>query len=137
MDNDGTFLSTVSDFFPLDPNVLCFLSDKLFQPFDLNEESNLFSLSDIDPDLNYYNGIACPTNTCNYHFECTLNDKIAKSRSQNYFSVFHANVRSVKKNLGSLENYLQNLNHQFTAIALTRTWLQDNFNFMAAYLDIF
>ena len=40
----------------------------------------------------------------------------------------HANIRSVSKNLSSLESYLKMLKHEFTIVGLTETWLQNENN---------
>ena len=40
----------------------------------------------------------------------------------------HANIRSVSKNLNSLESYLNTLNPEFTIDGLTETWLQNENN---------
>ena len=36
------------------------------------------------------------------------------------------NIRSIKRNLTSFESYLDLLNHQFTLIGITETWLRDD-----------
>ena len=35
------------------------------------------------------------------------------------------NIRSMQKNLGSLENYLETLDHKFTAIGISESWLKE------------
>ena len=48
------------------------------------------------------------------------------NRFNQFLSLCHVNIRSVRKNLGAFENYLNILKHEFTVIALTGTWLNDN-----------
>ena len=61
------------------------------------------------------------------------------SRDEQYFSLCHINVRSIRANLQNLESYLQLLNIEFSVIGITETWLDDisyllytmpNFNFI-------
>ena len=39
------------------------------------------------------------------------------------FSTLHLNIRSIPKNLHSLETFIENLNFKFTAIGISETWL--------------
>ena len=43
--------------------------------------------------------------------------------SSNSFSVIHLNIRSLPANLSSFLSYLDNLDHTFSVIGLTETWL--------------
>ena len=36
------------------------------------------------------------------------------------------NIRSIRKNLGSFEITLENLQHEFSLIGITETWLKDD-----------
>ena len=55
------------------------------------------------------------------------NESVSKAnRTKNTLSPCHTNVRSMKQNLGAFENYMQLLDHQFTIIVFTETWLQDD-----------
>ena len=55
-----------------------------------------------------------------------FNEKIKKCKISNQsFSVLHMNIRSMQKNLGSLENYLEALDHKFTAIGISESWLRE------------
>ena len=66
---------------------------------------------------------------CNYYLESSFNEDIAENKYvKNVFSVCQANIRSVCKNLNSLESYLNTLNHEFTIVGLTETWLQNENN---------
>ena len=38
----------------------------------------------------------------------------------------HLNIRSVQKNLGTLESYLATLNHKFTIVGISESWLKDH-----------
>ena len=45
-------------------------------------------------------------------------------------SLCHVNIRSARKNLGTFENYLNMLNHDFTVIGLSETLLIDNDSYL-------
>ena len=51
-----------------------------------------------------------------------IND--AYKKYNNRFSLFHANIRSIPRNLQQLTFYLHNLNIDFSVTALSETWLQ-------------
>ena len=100
--------------------------DVLFTPFDLNDEHNS-PLSDSDPDMQFYN-MQCNSvlNSCNYYMENTLNLKLNNMKiKENSFSLFHANVRSASKNLFKLESYLSNIDHSFSILGISESWLKD------------
>ena len=44
------------------------------------------------------------------------------------FNLIHFNSRSLNKNINNIEDYLSHLNHNFTAIGCTETWLKDDFS---------
>ena len=104
---------------------LCYLSDKIFNPIDINENFNEM-LNDVDPDVNYYNGFQQSIDKCKYYIEDIFNDEVGKNSSGDYFSMMHLNIRSAKKNLGNLEAYLNLLDHKFRIIALTESWITDS-----------
>ena len=55
-----------------------------------------------------------------------FNDKIVKCKisDQSFFSL-HINIRSAQKNLRLLESYLDTLDHKFTTIGISESWLKD------------
>ena len=102
------------------------MSDKIFVPFELNDKDHSF-FSDTDPDLHYYNSLSQLTYKCNYYLESSFNEDIRNhGLSSNVFSLCHVNIRSISKNLGSFENYLNLLDHHFTFVGITETWLKDS-----------
>ena len=42
-----------------------------------------------------------------------------------YFSVLHANVRSLKKNIDKLHSCLLNVKPSFSVIGITETWIKE------------
>ena len=124
-EEDLEFIGTIVDLSPRD--TLKYISDKLFIPFELNDQGHYSNLCDIDPDLNFYNALNQLTSKCNYYLESSFNSVINKASGTNdLFSLCHLNIRSLKKNNASLDAYLSLLDIKFTAIGITETWLQDS-----------
>ena len=101
--------------------------NKIFSPFELNENIEI-PISDIDPDIQFYNNqCIAALQSCDYYIEDTFNSKLTELNIKNgCLSMIHANVRSAAKNLNRFETYLSNLNHVFPIIALTETWARDD-----------
>ena len=70
--------------------------NKLFLPFDLNEDGNS-PLSENDPDINFYNNQCnAVLNACDYYLEESFNAKMRNfAIPSNTFSVIHENIRNV------------------------------------------
>ena len=101
-----------------------YISEKLFIPFELNDNDHGAGLSDVDPDLNFFNGYNQVGAKCNYYLDSSFNEDLAKNKcAKDVFSVCHANIRSVSKNLSNLESYLK-----LNIVGLTETWLQNENN---------
>ena len=98
----------------------------IFSPFDFNDNFDT-PLHDVDPDIQFYNKhYSGSLQDCDYYLENMFNEKIKKCKISNQsFSVLHMNIRSMQKNLGSLENYLEALDHNFTAIGISESWLKE------------
>ena len=77
-------------------------------------------LLNVDPDRNYLTRHS--QTICSYHNDSSFND--AYKNCNNRFFLFHANIRSIPRNLDQLTFYLQNLNIDFSVIALSKTWLK-------------
>lgn len=128
LENDD-FLKTISEFWikqPLIPFDTLLNQQLCFLPFDFNEKHGN-PLHDVDPDIQFYNEhFSKSLQSCDYYLENTFNDKIKQNNiSDNSFSMLHVNIRSAPKNLGSLENYLENLDHKFTIIGISESWLKE------------
>ena len=64
---DGNdFIATITDTFCLSDKSLCYLSDKLFMPFELNDKDHSSALCGIDPELHFYQEFNQATVKCNY-----------------------------------------------------------------------
>ena len=136
--DDNDFLSALSENWDLSEVVSLEMlnhQDQLFSPFELNENFN-GPLSETDPDIHYYNN-QCKMfmSSCDYWLENSFNDKVNEIKiEKNTFSLIHSNIRSAAKNLNKLDSYLSNLNHMFTVVALSESWLKDQ-NFELYGLD--
>ena len=125
--DENDFISAMADISCVSQKSFCYLSDKLFMPFELNDKDHRSALCDIDPDLHFYQEFNQATVKCNYYLETEFNDEISKPNgTKDVLSLCHVNIRSARKNLGDFENYLNMLNHDFTIIGLSETWLNDN-----------
>ena len=98
------------------------LDELLFDPFEIGEEGGVFG--EIDPDDNHLNVLASQTTyKCKYYLPNELSTEIGKHK-QVELSVIHLNIRSTKKNFRDLQIMLQNINHSFSVVALTESWLK-------------
>ena len=85
--------------------------------FNCRESSNI--LKDIDPDQ--YSMDNWDTKTCKYYFPSQLT-----SMNVNQFSIFHLNIRSLRKNFEKLKILIGVTKIHFDVIVLSETWLDDN-----------
>jgi hypothetical protein len=117
------FLKSIDEFFG-NTFTISGLENLVFNPFDMNDEHMFNPLQDIDPDVQYYSDIAMlnQANTCNYYVEDSFNNKL-QHLSNDCFSLFHINIRSMQHNLDGLLQYLEILSHSFSIIGLSETWL--------------
>ena len=102
-------------------------STKLFNPFDINEDDNdiIEYHGDIDPDKCYFNEYSYKLfENCNYYTDDSFNKYLAKPViSNNSFSVAHLNIRSIPANFSAFLSFMDSLDHCFTVIGLSETWL--------------
>ena len=129
--DDTQFKLAISESSILHPRVtLEHLETLVFNPFELNEDNGNFLPYECDPDLQYYNDQTHMENVsnCRYYTENTFLKKCKDLSMHNNFSIIQLNIRSTAKNLCSFENYLICLNHSFTVIGLSETWLNESNN---------
>ena len=115
--DDTDFINAISENWDLQKTISFDIinnQEKIFLPFELNE-SESHPLSDIDPDVQYYNDqFNTVLNSCDYYFEESCNQRIKTEEiKHNSFSLLHANIRSASKNLRNFETYLENIEHKF------------------------
>ena len=124
-EDDSHFREAIEEFSSMNIYPLRYLSDKLFVPFELNMNDHSFP-GDINPDLHFFNSISHHITKCNYYLESSFNaDITAGSCIKKMFSPSHIDIRSMTKNLNYFENYIRQLDHNFTIIGFSETWLQE------------
>ena len=83
-------------------------------------------MNNLDPDFNQFSSYNQYVSSCNYFIEALFVKEINKcSNIQANFSLCSFDIRSMRKNLGSFNNYLDILHHNFSDTGLTGTWLKD------------
>ena len=102
------------------------LSNKIFCPFEINEEMNL-PLNDIDPDYQYYSDTNYASNiNCEYHTEESFNRYMSAPNSIKNISLYHHNIRGLPGNFVKMDVMLNGLKTQFDIIGLSETWLKES-----------
>ena len=94
---------------------------QIFNPFDfqkvLIDEVN-------DPDINFFNDKSEIVDSS--YFSIDEFNSTSKKLLKNYFSILHINIRSLNKNFKKLREYLSLVKRDFSVVALTKTWCNDN-----------
>ena len=80
--------------------------------------------SDLDPDVNNQN-YDSSARYCSYETAEDLNEVIGGNNLIS-FSLFHLNAHSLVKNQDALAHLLANINHTFSVLAITETWLKES-----------
>ena len=76
-------------------------------------------LGNIDPDTHFLSSNNRVIS--NYYTENEFNQITNLDKN---FSIFNVNIRSIPKNLDRLRHYLLELNHNFSVISISETWLK-------------
>ena len=98
------------------------LDELILNPFELGMEED--EHDDIDPDGNYYDCQENSIPTARYMHIDAINRIIQPNKDSEPLSIFHINIRSLKKNYTNLTSILPD--HEFSLIALTETWLKQH-----------
>ena len=125
----------------------CFSTDKLpgqnislrdlnnsvsFMPFELSDDKLSDKLHDIDPDTHFYRSLPNILSCSKYYDEVTFVDKCSQLKiTENNFSLFHVNARSIPKHHNDLKAYLSCLGIDFTILGFSETW------FNASNVDLY
>jgi len=110
-------------------DVECNYSDRVFNPYQLNEFKYKDNIDSCDPDTHFYLNYAhSKSRPCNYYSENEFSSLSGNFTSKSdIFSTFHINiVRSLPKNNDQLTHFMSVLNHTFSVIALSETWVKDD-----------
>ena len=104
-------------------------SDKLFVPFEINDNDYIHQDSDSDPDFNYYNQEQIISNlNSKYYLKKNFSEYVLPTygKDKECMSLIHFNIRSAQANLKYFEAYLCSLNFSFNCIGLTETWFKES-----------
>ena len=106
------------------------LEDRIFSPFEINDDNIALPAYDIDPDINYINYVNSiyKYGNSDYFYEesfnnrCTCKQIFLDSQS---FSLLHLNISCIPQNINNLELYLQSLClHSSLLLVSQETWLK-------------
>jgi hypothetical protein len=110
------------------------LNSLVFNPFEINDTNEIFPLTDIDPDLNYFNNLEGFSTHCSYYLSDKFNNECQKlCINQDSLSLLHQNIRSLPKNYLKFDTFLSTLSIEFNIIGLSETWLNQT---NEAYYDV-
>ena len=93
--------------------------------FEFTEHKGYDMENNIDPENNFYINTQ---SQCEYYTEEQFNRNLIT-----VISIIHFNSRSLNSNLSKFKHCLNQLNRQFTAIAISETWLTEE---QTAMVDI-
>ena len=129
-DDEIDFLNVLSELWFTHSRNLSFesLTEKIFNPFELNDHHAPVPVDDIDPDIQYFNDISLGNvfHNSNYFIEDSFVEKCESLLiDSSMFSLLHMNIRSIPRHLHELEAYISNLHHEFSIIAISETWFSD------------
>lgn len=127
-DDQQDFINAVSEnWFINNLYTLEDLNQRLFSPFEIDQEQHNIMNDDYDPDLNFFRDLNITSSSsvyfCEEKFKSYINTN--KLNSFNPLSFIHLNIRSIPKNIDSLTSYLESLNFLFNFIGLSETWFND------------
>ena len=105
------------------------LHDNIFNPFDFHY---ILNYDDNNPDINFFNN-KCDAVNLPYFSLPEVSCKVEKLLG-NSFSIFHINIRSLKKHFDKLLEFLSIRKNVFDIRATSETWWNDdNININSLY----
>jgi len=125
--DESVFLSCVSSparrGIPMDLEAL---DAMIFNALDLDDDSALDELNDIDPDLCLYNQFASQMHSHYFSIDSFRKHVTDSALPPSPFAVFHSNIQGLLSNKCELLSTLNALNFTFPIICLSETWLTVN-----------
>ena len=127
LDNDDDFKWAIMEGMLNNEIQISEISKKLFCPFEINQGIEM-PLTEMDPDVQFYSDSHYIQNlNCDYYLEEKLIKEIEDySTKGNHLSLFHLNIKSLPKHYDELQIFLKSLEHKFSIVGLTETWLDEN-----------
>ena len=93
--------------------------DMSFKPFTVNEHSTIDP--ELDPDTNFFESISSLDTK---YFTVNETKTFVSNIDSESFTVLHLNIRSMKKNSESFQEFFKDLKFNFSAICLSETWCE-------------
>ena len=88
--------------------------------------TNFLLLQHSDPDTNLFHNLSGDLSSkCQYYIEDTFMTLTEDNNENSYFSLLQLNIRSVPCHMSEFQAYLDSLQHKFSIIGLTETWLNE------------
>ena len=117
--NDDEYAAAISENITSYPTRLEEINNKIFMPFEINDNDS--PLCETDPDVQFYSeNHYIQSTSCDYYFEDDFNSKIGNAcDSADKLSFFHMNIKSLPKHHNELEIYLDSLQVKFSFIGLS------------------
>ena len=127
IDDDNRFIECLSEVWDVRVTMsIDDLNDKIFVPFELNNNTENHPLYQADPDLHFFNTVGNQIMHSDYYLEDSFKQLIEqKCISPLSMSFIHLNIRSIPKNLQNFLNYLDTLDFQFAIMGFSGTWFTD------------
>ena len=103
--------------------------DKLFVPFEMNDNDYVHQDIDPDPDIFFYHQNQLISNlNSKYYLEKDFSQYLSPTlcKERDCMSFIHLNIRSAPRNLMYFETYLQSLSFPFDCVGLSETWFNDS-----------
>ena len=93
--------------------------DMSFKPFTINEHSTINP--ELDPNTNFFESISSLDTK---YFTVNEIKTFVSNIDSESFTVLHLNIRSMKKNFESFQEFFKDLKFNFSAICLSETWCE-------------
>ena len=130
-DDDNQYTDTLSELWFSRTSSLSFkqLDERHFNPFETNDNNKgLFSIDDFDPHFHFHNEIFAniAVQNSDYYIEDSFTENCqVSSVDTDCFSLLHMNIRSAPSHSDEFQNYICDLNHKFSVIAMSEIWFSD------------
>ena len=93
--------------------------DMSFKPFTVNEHSTIDP--ELDPDTNFFKSISSLDTK---YFTVNETKTFVCNIDSESFTFLHLNIRFMKKNFESFQEFFKDLKFNFSAICLSETWCE-------------